>query len=179
MKINLTEISEVLTTFEFKDEPHTFPVLRELTGKGDCQFVSPVHTELSTLRIRDWIEVTGKVKTDVQMKCSRCLTEFSQTISSEFELTYSDQKEDNSFQEEEDIELSRDELDRVYYSGDHIDFRDQVQEQIVMALPLLALCKESCKGLCQECGIDLNKEKCNCNKVIGHPAFAALRNLKK
>jgi uncharacterized protein len=49
---------------------------------------------------------------------------------------------------------------------------------VVLAFPLRALCNEACKGLCAQCGTDLNKAACSCTRVISASKFAALRELK-
>lgn len=178
MKININQISEVWTTFEFQERPQGFPVFKELSEAGECEFVSPVRAELSIIMIRDLIEVRGRVATEVKVKCGRCLEEFSLPVSSEFELTCSDKKDEQAFQEGEEVELRQEDMDMVYYTGDHIDFREQVQEQVILALPSYAQCRDDCKGLCQQCGANLNQGPCGCSLETGHPAFAVLKNLK-
>lgn len=43
-----------------------------------------------------------------------------------------------------------------------VDLTDVIREQILMALPEKTLCDETCKGLCPQCGADLNKKSCSC-----------------
>lgn len=43
-----------------------------------------------------------------------------------------------------------------------IDLTDMVREELLLHFPAIPLCSESCKGLCDKCGIDLNRESCNC-----------------
>lgn len=53
---------------------------------------------------------------------------------------------------------------------------DLVTEDIWLAIPARFLCKDDCKGLCSQCGADLNETECNCKKAID-PRLAALQQL--
>jgi uncharacterized protein len=57
---------------------------------------------------------------------------------------------------------------------DHIDLEPLAREAIVLALPLVPLCRPDCKGLCPECGADLNSGPCGCAVVSSDPRWAAL-----
>ena len=52
-----------------------------------------------------------------------------------------------------------------------------LREQFVLAVPFAPLCREDCKGLCPQCGIDLNTGTCACEKPVD-PRLAALKGLK-
>ena len=46
----------------------------------------------------------------------------------------------------------------------HIDVRDVVREELVLAAPTrLLLCRDDCAGLCLGCGADLNAGPCGCS----------------
>ena len=40
------------------------------------------------------------------------------------------------------------------------------------------LCREDCKGLCAQCGTNLNTDTCECAPVWEDPRLAALKVLK-
>ena len=63
--------------------------------------------------------------------------------------------------------------------GDVLDIRDVVLNDIYLALPLKALCKEDCKGLCQNCGANLNLGQCSCNQEDLDLRFSALKDMFK
>jgi uncharacterized protein len=52
-----------------------------------------------------------------------------------------------------------------------------VNEQILLAVPARMLCREDCKGICPDCGIDRNTGECNCVTNEIDPRWAALKNL--
>ena len=57
------------------------------------------------------------------------------------------------------------EFDAYVYEGDEIDFINIVEQTLDFNLPQRVLCSEECKGLCQDCGANLNKEDCSCNET--------------
>ena len=63
--------------------------------------------------------------------------------------------------------------------GDTVDLTDLLIKDIISSLPIQALCSEDCKGLCQKCGVNLNRETCDCDKEQVDIRFAALKDLFK
>ena len=51
-------------------------------------------------------------------------------------------------------------------------------EELVLSLPGKPLCNKNCKGLCQNCGHNLNLGPCSCSETQGDPRLATLRSLK-
>lgn len=56
-----------------------------------------------------------------------------------------------------------------------IDVTEVIENNIIIELPIKRLCKENCKGLCQQCGVNLNFSKCKCEKDID-PRLAKLKD---
>jgi len=50
--------------------------------------------------------------------------------------------------------------DSVTVLDGSIDLEKTVYDTLVIEMPILLLCSENCLGLCQKCGINLNREKC-------------------
>ena len=48
----------------------------------------------------------------------------------------------------------------------------------MLSLPFKVLCQEDCKGLCKECGINLNTGECNCEDKWEDPRFSVLKDIK-
>jgi uncharacterized protein len=66
-------------------------------------------------------------------------------------------------QEDDDgDELAAEDLDVVYYGDLVVPFDSFVEEQVQLELPMKALCRDDCKGLCPECGADRNAAACAC-----------------
>lgn len=58
-----------------------------------------------------------------------------------------------------------------------LDLYELCFTEVVLAMPSKHLCKEDCKGLCPECGKDLNDGPCGCATTSGDPCMAALAKL--
>ena len=99
--------------------------------------------------------------------CARCGRELSEAseLSGEVFISF----EDGGFGEEEGF---------YTVSGGCIDPAEFAAEFFELSLPIRYLCDEECRGLCPECGADLNAVDCGCRKTKGHPAFAVLDKLK-
>jgi uncharacterized protein len=77
----------------------------------------------------------------------------------------------------EGAEVGADDLDVFAFDGERVDLEPLFREELVLAVPYAPLCKEDCKGLCSQCGADLNSGACGCRPPID-PRLAALTKLK-
>ena len=66
--------------------------------------------------------------------------------------------------------------DYIVVENNVLDLDELINEEIQLFLPAKMLCKDDCKGLCQNCGKNLNYEKCECVKEVD-PRLAALADL--
>jgi uncharacterized protein len=80
---------------------------------------------------------------------------------------------------EEEVELSEPDLTFGFYRDELIDVDALVREQIRLALPFRLLCREDCRGLCQKCGADLNRNPCSCSGEGPDARWATLLEYKK
>jgi uncharacterized protein len=78
---------------------------------------------------------------------------------------------------EDEHELGEGDLSLGFYQDGVIDVDDLAREQIELALPMARLCTEECRGLCPECGANLNHSHCACNIEVD-TRWAALKELK-
>ena len=78
-----------------------------------------------------------------------------------------------------ETEVEEDDLETSYYADDQIDLNEMMREQFYLALPMKPLCREDCKGLCPQCGTNLNTGTCDCAPVWEDPRLAALKQLKR
>lgn len=179
MKIRIEHIKEDGLEVEFEASAENFPVLSEMVKQGECKFTAPINTNLTASRIDDMIEVEGQFNTLVRLPCARCLNEYDTALNSRFNLTYVSRIPGEPEDEEMDeVEISAAEMGLIYFQGEEINLQDGIQEQVVMAIPIRALCRERCKGLCTVCGTDLNQGDCSCERKPISSKFASLKNLK-
>lgn len=121
------------------------------------------------------MRVRGTVKSALVVTCDRCLTEIEVQVDAPFDLIYV--PEDPASELAGETELHDRDLDLVFYQNEQINVDDLVLEQLELSLPTRVLCKEDCRGLCSQCGADLNIEQCQCRKPID-PRWQALADLQ-
>ena len=122
------------------------------------------------------MRLRGIIKASIIANCDRCLKEIPAKIEIPFDLFYA--PEDPGAKRVGEIELQARDLDFSVYNNDEIDLDEMVIEQLELSMPSRVLCSEDCRGLCPQCGTDLNVNKCNCQKPID-PRWQALADLKE
>jgi uncharacterized protein len=175
LKIRIADITEKVKTLDAVEDVTLYPTLIQVQAAGECLFLSPVTVSLSVAKEYDHIRVQGSVGTSVRLSCSRCLSEFCSELSSNFTVFYTKAA---PAQPEDEVELGEQDLISATYSGDEIDFHDEVAAQILLEIPYKPLCSEECNGLCASCGTDLNNSDCICNSAAVSMAFSSLQGLK-
>ena len=125
--------------------------------------------------VAKWLEesllsVEIRVNADVQAECARCLKNTSLEISESLEYLY--YSHDAEAVEDIDDYMPVE----IEHFGRVIDIMPQIQESVFTLLPTKVLCREDCKGLCQNCGADLNEGSCGCEIEDVDPRLEALRN---
>ena len=121
------------------------------------------------------IRVVGDFSTRVGLRCARCLEPVERDIAGEFDLIYRPRGADAGIDERS---ISGVETDIGYYEGEGLLLEDVLREQVLLAVPLKAVCNEECKGLCPRCGKNLNFEACNCVEPVADPRWTALKDIR-
>lgn len=98
--------------------------------------------------VGDGVLVDARVETVMDAQCSRCLVDFSLPVDVEFQelFVYPEQAQDYA---DEDVSFIHD---------DAVDLTETVRDAIIIDQPLIPLCRPDCRGLCPECGADLNAD---------------------
>jgi uncharacterized protein len=122
------------------------------------------------------IRLVGGVQAHLEFSCARCLDPVAHNVEKNFDLIYRPQGVDRRAEE---VSISEAETEIGYYQGDGLLLEDVLREQVLLATPVRALCREDCKGLCPHCGRNLNLEQCNCEQHLSDPRWDALNDIKK
>ena len=132
--------------------------------------------EVSAARADKGVLLTISVETAVSLPCYRCLEPAMADVNGQLEYLVLKENEDSERDKEidEDMEL---EILNVESWDETIDLAPLVWEVLVTSLPVRAFCKPDCKGLCPQCGANLNKTECACKKQATDPRFEVLRTL--
>ena len=105
----------------------------------DVRFVDDIHLLCEFRKISSEILVKAKVVSGRRACCSRCLNTSTNRLSQEFTLSYDSKT-----------------------LGKSLDVDSRIREEILLDWPMKPLCKDDCKGLCPNCGKDLNSDPCSC-----------------
>lgn len=142
-------------------------------GPHDLEVRDPLAVDLTYYRAGLDVVFEGSIDASGQAVCARCAEAFSWPLSTKFRMILSPRV----VMEQESVELSCDDLGFGFYDGDEIDVTALVQEQALLALPTRLLCAEACRGLCPQCGANLNVAACECSAQPTPPRLAVLRDL--
>lgn len=117
------------------------------------------------------ITIAGEIQCELEGNCDRCGDPVMIPLQCGFRESFTNLKEraDEEAQEEEDV--------IHFFAGDEIDLFPYVEQAIFLATPMKTLCRPDCKGLCPQCGINLNENECSCDKSPIDPRFAVLADL--
>ena len=160
-------ILDLSPVINFEGKKIDFDAKLDFLDCGDLgfSFQKPAKVSGSVLNIGGSLELSAKVCAELIFECDRCCDEFAE----EFEC---------SFTEVLKKELGTDSDDKnpdaIYFEGNSVELDDIVLNNILVELPLKHLCKDDCKGLCTECGQNLNHGECGCDIRSTDPRFDVL-----
>ena len=143
---------------------HHFPFELEKVKLEDLELQNLVG-EVTIDRTPQGLLVLGKFSADTKLECVRCLKEFKHSLDWEFTELYAFTKKS----------VSESEL-LVPYDA-HIDLAPLIREYALLEIPINPLHDPECKGLCIECGQDLNIKDCGHSQESDDSPFAALKKL--
>jgi uncharacterized protein len=109
--------------------------------------------------------IQGHFSADTRLECVRCLKEFNDSLDWEITELYAFSKKS----------LSESEL--LVPDDAQIDLAPLIREYALLEIPIKALHDPECKGLCIECGQDLNLKDCGHSQDSDDTPFATLKDL--
>ena len=163
MQIHLSDISSsegmrIQKTAEFGMDTITFQ-----SGSFPVLAKEPIELTITNTGDRN-LEIRGTGKITVGIPCDRCLEEVSTEIPLEIE-----RKLDMKLTDEDRVN----DLDESsYLTGMDLDVDQLVYLEVLMSWPLKVLCREDCKGICSQCGKNLNDGPCGCVEEPKDPRMA-------
>ena len=160
-------LADVKDTGFRPDGPATLHVTLQKTGSG--------------------VLLQGKTEVGVHTPCRRCLADVHLRVPVSFMLNLVSQAAllEQAAGNEDDPEASEragsfdlERADEELFDGKTIDLDPLVREQVLLALPMHAVCREDCRGLCGSCGQNLNERQCDCATERVDPRLAKLKDIK-
>ena len=163
MKIQISHLKEGLHTIELSETP-------EKLDLDDTEFKNKISVSLEVDKQRDTLYIKQYIKTTGEFVCDRCAESYSGEIESVDRIVYTS-----------DRELIEYDDTLRYLTADQreIDISEDVREAALLAIPVKKLCDNNCKGICPQCGRNLNIARCNCTQSKSDPRWDALKKLVK
>ena len=121
------------------------------------------------------VYLRGRLRIECELSCARCGENIPFAVDESLELLMTRGEDDVTV---EDLELNPEDLNLGYYEDNEIYLDDLLREQIILALPIRPICKESCRGLCPLCGANRNETECHCTVERSSSPFNILKNFK-
>ncbi len=138
--------------------------LKDEFVSGIQPFRQPVNISGRVYNSVGIVHLDARAKFTLDAVCDRCAEEFSEDFDLELShvlVRFLNDDENDEFILADESQLN---LDEIY------------REDIFLALPFKFLCSDDCKGLCPQCGKNLNDGPCDCKKP-GDPRFEILQQL--
>ena len=142
------------------------------TIRVDDFLITDLAGDLRLTRTPRGVLVQGMLQATTRLECVRCLTAFEFPYEVELSELFIPIERFNR----EEADPLDDEPNIITEEG-FIDLAPIVREEGILAIPIQALCKPDCKGLCPHCGQDLNEGACDCKTEPIDPRLAPLRAL--
>lgn len=167
MLLNLTEIFTSEGKVVTKDIPVEMTEFQCRSGSFQVIAKSPVRFTMSNLGVGKAL-VAGNGEITLQMYCDRCLTEVPVKLQLDFSREISSREAGDSDLEEENQDVMQE---------GQLNVEALINSEILMNLPYKVLCKPDCKGICKQCGQNLNEGSCECDDFVPDPRMAVIKDI--
>ena len=161
MLLDLREIIGVpggKVTFDYE------PDMKDVALESVVRIKQPPRAAGSVVNSAGVLTFSANVDVTCVCVCARCLKEFEYPVHQRVSVYLTEGGE------------AGEDPDSYLLQGDGIDADEIIVTEFVLEQDRRRLCKEDCAGLCENCGIDLNNNKCGCNIKID-PRLAVLGQL--
>lgn len=166
----LLNVSDVLTSEGKVTETQVVPELDVVKYQGEKFLIrekSPVQFTFTNFGV-DKARVEGSMVLTVMIPCDRCLKEVPVEIRLCFSREITPQQDDGTISDDDDAGVME---------GYQLNVETLVYNEILMNWPLKVLCRPDCKGICRQCGRDLNLGECGCDTFVPDPRMAVIKDI--
>ena len=143
---------------------------------AEIKQIEPLEVMATAELLESQIRIEGNLETKIELVCARCLEPVVEEVSRTFDLFYAPVPK---VEKPTIDQLKDDETEIGFYKGEGLFLADVLREQLLLALPLKVICQSDCRGLCPNCGANLNHEECHCETHATDPRMAPLARLKQ
>lgn len=115
------------------------------------------------------IRARGTVQAEAGLVCSRCLEPFRMDLSAEVDIVLRSASDGIRMEDEDETP--------PFIGDDWVALDAPVREALILSVPMKPLCRADCRGLCPQCGENLNQSTCSCVPEPADARWEALRSL--
>jgi uncharacterized protein len=162
MYIKISNLSDGVHNFSFDESVSKINLEEPFFGN----FLADI--ELS--KIVNQIIIKADLVVNAHFECDRCSNDFDTKLDGNFKIVY-------FLGNKPDVE-EKDNLVYLPITADRIEIGKDLRDFAVLSIPMKKICREDCKGLCFNCGKDLNEGECNCDKMKTDDRWLPLMELK-
>lgn len=148
-----------------------------IASEGDeLTFDAPVTGDVEITRTKKTVHLRAMLETSVPVACGRCLTGFRHHLVANLDEEFPLEPEPDPPAGEYRLDVQ----DFMLTIGPDmaLDVTDVIRQHLLLAAPMVALCRPECRGLCPQCGTNLNEYTCSCRAEQIDPRLLPLRQLK-
>ncbi|EQC50120.1 hypothetical protein M899_2824 [Bacteriovorax sp. BSW11_IV] len=171
--VNISDFTDVPSEYELNSNDNQW--VREILGEIEGDFFDDelpkgeglITANLSIKRLvnniyGEHIVVRAHAHAKYYAACVRCLEAAPQEADAEFQVAFINSRfeKDPEYGEISHILADGEEAELYFHEKGKANIKELLHEQIYMSLDPLPLHDEECKGLCPQCGVNLNKESC-------------------
>ncbi len=115
------------------------------------------------------ILMQGEMKLVLEIPCDRCLQAVCVPLEPRFEQEI--------FAPDLNGQAKAEGEQQGFMLGYELNVEAFVNGEILINMPVKVLCKPDCKGICKQCGHDLNLGECGCDTFVPDPRMAAIKDI--
>jgi len=140
-------------------------------GIEGVAFCDLMNLRLTIHKVNEDYYCQGHITVPVEEECARCLIMFPARLYGDLDFVV---------KAEENKGTAPAEGEEVIYTKTAepvVDLTDLIRETLILSLPMKPLCDVECKGLCPDCGANLNEETCECKHEESDERWEGLKDL--
>jgi uncharacterized protein len=149
-----------------------YSVSEHLAPVEGLSCVGPVTGEITVENTGSLLLVRGRIGAVLKLSCTRCLCDFERPLALDIEEEFAAEGAGPDIRT-----VDREEPEASAISDYVLDVSELVRQQVLLNVPLAAVCRPDCSGICPKCGQDLNQGPCNCTPETADSRWTELRDL--
>ena len=163
MKIQVGGLSDGVHAYSFRVTPDELAL--------PSGFLDGVEIKATLEKTSRQFLLKASIATTAEVLCDRCVVLFRRPLGSRYQMHY-------VWEESEAERIDPSEVQVILPGQTVIDLADDVRQTVLLSFPLKNVCREDCRGLCSQCGRNLNEGSCDCKETHVDGRWDKLKELQ-